>query len=226
MPDVTTLGRAFAEAFAAKDTGQIAALLHPEIDFRGLTPKGAWEANGAEQVVSDVLQLWLDDFNDGAKLVEVASHSFADTESLTYRFTGCDADGPFVCEQHAYLTERADVSTGCGWSARVSAAKTESAGFGQTVCSASSGVRETIRDMLSNLRRLAPASRARTPISGVIHKSLRLPLRARAVGCCHRTGAVARAGLHCEQRPERSSELTASGPDTREQGDGFAVVLA
>jgi hypothetical protein len=37
---------------------------------------------------------------------------------------------------------------------------------------------------------------------------------------------VARARLHCEQRPKRSSELTASGPDTREQGDGFAVVRA
>src|SRR6202011_21563 len=86
--DATTLGTAFAEAFAAKDVAHIAALLHPEIDFHGLTPKRAWKAKGAEQVVSDVLQRWLDDFNDGAKLVEVASHSFADTESLTYRFTG------------------------------------------------------------------------------------------------------------------------------------------
>jgi hypothetical protein len=100
-----TLGRAFAEAFAAKDLAQIETLLHPEVDFRGLTPNRAWEAKGAEQVLSDVLQPWLDDFNDGAKLVEVASHSFANTESLTYRFTGGDAEGPFVCEQHAYLTE-------------------------------------------------------------------------------------------------------------------------
>ena len=105
MSDVTTLGTAFAEAFAAKDVTQMSALLHPEVDFHGLTPNRDWKAKGAEQVVSDVLQRWLDDFDDGAKLVEVASHSFADTESLTYRFTGCDAEGPFVCEQHAYLTE-------------------------------------------------------------------------------------------------------------------------
>jgi hypothetical protein len=100
-----TLGGAFAEAFAAKDVAQIAALLHPEIDFHGLTPNRTWKAKGAEQVVSKILQHWLDDFDDGAELVEVASHSFADTESLTYRFTAHDAEGPFVCEQHAYLTE-------------------------------------------------------------------------------------------------------------------------
>jgi hypothetical protein len=107
MSDATTLGRAFAEAFAGKDVAEMAALLHPEIDFHALTPRRTWEAQGAEQVISDVLQRWQDDFNDGAKLVEVASHSFADTESLTYRFTGFDAEGPFVCEQHAYLTEDA-----------------------------------------------------------------------------------------------------------------------
>jgi hypothetical protein len=94
MSDATTLGRAFAEAFAAKDVARMAALLHPEIDFRGLTPNRAWRANGADQVVSDVLRRWLDDFNDGAKLVDVASHSFAETESLTYRFAGRDAEGP------------------------------------------------------------------------------------------------------------------------------------
>jgi hypothetical protein len=105
MPGATTLGRAFAEAFAAKDVAQLISLLHPEIDFRGLTPKRAWKATGAEQVVSEVLQRWLDDFDGGAKLVDVSSHSFAETESLTYRFTARDAQGPFVCEQHAYLTE-------------------------------------------------------------------------------------------------------------------------
>jgi hypothetical protein len=72
MSDATTLGGAFAEAFAAKDVARMAALLHPEIDFRGLTPNRAWRANGADQVVSDVLRRWLDDFNDGAKLVDVS----------------------------------------------------------------------------------------------------------------------------------------------------------
>jgi hypothetical protein len=105
MTGQPTLGEAFAKAFAAKEAVQMARLMHPEIDFQGLTPKRIWKAKGADQVVSTVLEPWFDDFNDGAKLVEVASHSFADTESLTYRFTGRDAEGPFVCEQHAYLTE-------------------------------------------------------------------------------------------------------------------------
>jgi hypothetical protein len=105
MSDPKTLGVAFAEAFAAKEVLQMARLMHPDIDFQGLTPKQTWTAKGTDQVVSDVLQPWFDDFDDGARLVEVASHSFADTESLTYQFTGRDAEGPFVCEQHAYLTE-------------------------------------------------------------------------------------------------------------------------
>src|ERR1700736_6522743 len=105
MSGGTTLGEAFAEAFAAKDVSEIARLMHPQIDFHALTPNRTWRAKGTEQVMSDVIRPWFDDFDDGANLLEVASHSFADTESLTYRFNGRDEDGAFVCEQHAYLTE-------------------------------------------------------------------------------------------------------------------------
>jgi hypothetical protein len=41
----------------------------------------------------------------GTMVASAAGDSFAETESLTYRFSGRDAEGPFVCEQHAYLTE-------------------------------------------------------------------------------------------------------------------------
>jgi hypothetical protein len=34
-----TLGTQFAQALAAKDFGRITDLMHPEIDFRGLTPR-------------------------------------------------------------------------------------------------------------------------------------------------------------------------------------------
>jgi hypothetical protein len=38
MPDAVSLGAEFARALAAKDFSRILDLLHPEIDFRGLTP--------------------------------------------------------------------------------------------------------------------------------------------------------------------------------------------
>ena len=63
-----TLGEAFAEAFAGKDVSEIARLMHPQIDFHALTPKRTWRAKGTEQVVSDVIQPWFDDFDDGANL--------------------------------------------------------------------------------------------------------------------------------------------------------------
>ena len=45
MPETaTSLGAAFAEAVTAKDYARIAELLHPEVDFKGLTPNRLWEA--------------------------------------------------------------------------------------------------------------------------------------------------------------------------------------
>ena len=40
---MTTVGEQFARALAAKDFGRVAELLHPEIDFRGMTPRRFWE---------------------------------------------------------------------------------------------------------------------------------------------------------------------------------------
>jgi hypothetical protein len=50
-----TLGESFARALGAKDFERVGQLLHEEIDFRGLTPGRSWEAQGAEQVVDEVL---------------------------------------------------------------------------------------------------------------------------------------------------------------------------
>jgi hypothetical protein len=52
---MTTLGERFARALAIKDFGQLTGLLHPEVDFRGMTPSRFWEATTPDQVVNDVL---------------------------------------------------------------------------------------------------------------------------------------------------------------------------
>jgi hypothetical protein len=38
MPETATLGAEFARALAAKDYSSVLGLIHPEIDFRALTP--------------------------------------------------------------------------------------------------------------------------------------------------------------------------------------------
>jgi hypothetical protein len=48
---MTTLGERFVRALAAKDFAGVAAVLHPQVDFRGMTPGRFWEATGPDQVV-------------------------------------------------------------------------------------------------------------------------------------------------------------------------------
>jgi hypothetical protein len=100
------LGAAFAEAFAAKDFARIAELVHPEVDFRGLTPRRVWEASSPSQLVEEILRQWLEDSDVVEELVAVESDVVADTERVGYRLRGHNDDGPFVVEQQAYLRER------------------------------------------------------------------------------------------------------------------------
>jgi hypothetical protein len=101
-----SLGQAFAEAFTAGEEERIVRLLHAEVDFRALTPNKTWQAKGPGDVVSEVIRPWLADAQVIDELVEITTHAFSDTESVTYRFRGRDSEGEYICEQHAYLTER------------------------------------------------------------------------------------------------------------------------
>jgi hypothetical protein len=100
------LGAAFAEAFAAKDFDRVAALVHPELDFRGLTPRRVWEASSPAQLVEEVLTTWLEPSDVVDELAAVESDVVADTERVGYRIRGHNDDGPFVFEQQAYLRSR------------------------------------------------------------------------------------------------------------------------
>lgn len=100
------LGAEFAAALGAKDFERVAAVLHPEVRMRGLTPKRAWEAQGPEQAVAEVLSVWFDESREIDEVVSVETGSFADRGQVTYSFRGRRPDGPFIVEQHAYFTER------------------------------------------------------------------------------------------------------------------------
>lgn len=102
----SALGTEFARALAAKDSDRLRALIHPEIDFRGLTPKRAWEASDRDELLSVLFQNWFEDDDEIEALEWLESDTFADRERVGYRFSVNNSDGSFLVEQQAYLAER------------------------------------------------------------------------------------------------------------------------
>jgi hypothetical protein len=102
----TSLGTSFAEAFAAKDGARIRELVHPEIDFRGLTPNRNWEAGDPDALVEILFANWLEDSDEVESLDSVETDSFADRERVGYRLSVSCPDGHHVVEQQAYIEER------------------------------------------------------------------------------------------------------------------------
>ena len=106
MEQTTTLGADFARALAAKDSDAIRELIHPEIDFRGLTPNRSWEAKDRDELMSVLLGSWFEDDDQIEALEWLESDSFADRERVGYRFTVTNPDGRHLVEQQAYLADR------------------------------------------------------------------------------------------------------------------------
>jgi hypothetical protein len=100
-----TLGEQFANAVAAKDHAKVRELLHPELDFRAMTPKRIWEADDADGVVS-ALDVWFGADDDIAGLDAVSTDAFADRERVGYRLRVRNPDGEHLVEQQAYLSPK------------------------------------------------------------------------------------------------------------------------
>jgi hypothetical protein len=106
VQEQTTLGAEFVNAVAAKDQGRILELLHPEIDFRGLTPNRFWEASDPDSVLSVLFTNWFEDTDEIEGVEELDGNSFADRERVGYRFSVTNPDGRFLVEQQAYFSAR------------------------------------------------------------------------------------------------------------------------
>jgi hypothetical protein len=102
----TTLGADFAHAVAAKDSERLLELMHPEIDFRGLTPNRSWEAGDPQAVVAVLLEGWFEDKDQIESLDRLESDEVADRERVGYRLSVTNPDGRFLVEQQAYLGDR------------------------------------------------------------------------------------------------------------------------
>jgi hypothetical protein len=105
MTSTTSLAGAFGRAVADKDSDRVRELLHPEVDFRGMTPRKVWEAEGPEDIIT-ALQTWFGE-SDIIEDVEVLeTDAFADRERVGYRLRIRNGDGLHVVEQQAYIGQR------------------------------------------------------------------------------------------------------------------------
>ncbi|MCU1443277.1 MAG: hypothetical protein JWQ59_1427 [Cryobacterium sp.] len=100
-----SLGEAFAHAAAAKDYQRVRQLLHPELDFRAMTPNRIWEASDADGVIS-ALSHWFEESDTIEAIDALDLDGFADRERVGYRFRVRNVDGEHLVEQQAYLTAR------------------------------------------------------------------------------------------------------------------------
>lgn len=105
---MTTLGERWVTAIAARDAAGLVALLTDDIDFRGLTPRKAWEATTPAAVADVVLGTWFDDGVTIDALEEVTTDRVGDTDRVGYRFRTTTADGPHLIEQQAYYRDDGD----------------------------------------------------------------------------------------------------------------------
>ncbi len=99
------LATTFARAVAAKDLNQVRALLHPQIDFRGMTPGRVWEADGPDDVLV-AIGTWFDDRDVVEGIESIETDSFADRERVGYRLRVRNDDGLHLVEQQVYLSPR------------------------------------------------------------------------------------------------------------------------
>jgi ketosteroid isomerase-like protein len=95
----------FVDAVLTRDFPRACGLLHPDIDFRAMTPSRVWEADGPAGV-EDVLRAWFEHPERDVERVEPTEpSSVEDTSRVGWRVHGSDAGGPFIYEQQAYLRE-------------------------------------------------------------------------------------------------------------------------
>jgi hypothetical protein len=106
VPQQTTVGADFARAFGEKDSARIRELLHPEIDFRALTPSRVWEASNPDDVVEILFGNWLEDKDHVDGIDGIEADTVADRERVGYRLSVSNPDGRFLVEQQAYLSTR------------------------------------------------------------------------------------------------------------------------
>jgi len=100
-----SLAASYAQAVAAKDMATVREMLHPEIDFRGMTPGRVWDAAGPDDVLV-AIGTWFEDDDVIEHVESIETDGFADRERVGYRLQVRNKDGLHLVEQQVYLSER------------------------------------------------------------------------------------------------------------------------
>ena len=100
------LGAEFARALAAKDVKRLSSLIHPAVDFRGMTPNRTWVAADRDAVLDILLGNWFEDTDEIQSVEHLDTDAFADRQRVGYRLSVENPDGCFLVEQQAYLSPR------------------------------------------------------------------------------------------------------------------------
>jgi hypothetical protein len=104
MPATRTVN-AFVDAVVRRDFPRAQSFLHPDVDFRGMTPNRIWEADGPADV-ENVLRTWLDDPEENVERIDaLETAEIQDTVRTGWLVHATGADGPFVFEQQVYARE-------------------------------------------------------------------------------------------------------------------------
>jgi hypothetical protein len=114
MSATSTLGAAFAQALAEKDTERLRGLLAPQVDFQAMTPRKTWQAEDPEGVLEIVFGHWFEDDDQIDSLEQLDTDAFADRQRVGYRLGVSNPEGRFLVEQQAYLSEGEDGGEGSG----------------------------------------------------------------------------------------------------------------
>ena len=105
---MSTPGERWVAAITARDPQALEGLLTDPVDFRGLTPRRAWEGTTPDEVREVVLGHWFDDGVTIDRLEEVTLDAVGDTQRVGYRFLTTTADGPHLIEQQVYYRAEDD----------------------------------------------------------------------------------------------------------------------
>jgi hypothetical protein len=100
----TDLGERFARAIAAKDAPALLDVLHPRVNFRGMTPGRVWETDLASELVDDfIFGNWFGTTDIIESIEGIETDTVGDRARVGYRFRVTNAGGAYAVEQQAYF---------------------------------------------------------------------------------------------------------------------------
>jgi hypothetical protein len=80
------------------------ALLHPDVDFKGLTPGRAWESTSADVLVDEILLgSWFEESDIIDRVISIETDLVGRRVRVGYRFQVTNADGVQLVDQQAYI---------------------------------------------------------------------------------------------------------------------------